>query len=837
MRSIVAPVRYALRRVRHGWRSRGAWLLVAALAVAVGAAGAVGLFSDRVRAALVAESGEALGADAVLGAPRPIPVALREAAHTAGLRTAAFVTMPTVAFGPDDDSALVSLKAVEDAYPLRSTLQIADRPFAPARSAPPPDAGTAYVDHRLWVELGLFPGARIKVGRLELRVAGALAFEPDRGSGFRDLGPRLMMHSNDLAASGLTGPGARLRYSLQLAGPQPGLEAVAERARAEGIDMQTPAEARRELAAALDRADVFLDLAVVAALLLAAAAAMIAADNFGRSLRDEAALLRVMGASRAFIGRALFSLLLLLGGLGIVSGVLLAWLGQAAIAAIAGSLFGAALPAPGVLPALTAAGLGALLLVGFAMPSVLAVRDVSPMRVFQRAADDRRAAVWLVRGLAVAALVTLIAAQARSLTLTGVVIGGGAVGAVALFVIARLLLRALEGLRRSGAAGAAWRLGLANLARRGRSAGGLAASLGLVLLALLLMAIVRLELLDQWRASLPDGTPNVFLINVQSDQRVALTDFLAQRGYPDIELWPMARGRLVGLNGAAVSAADFDDPETRRWINRDFNLSWSAQLPSDNRLIEGRWWSEEEHNEALLSADDYAVERLALEIGDTLTLRFADRDVTFTVHNLREVEWGSFRPNFFLLAPPKVLADDRVATNWLTSLYVSEQDSGLLRALVERFPNITAIDIDALLAQVRQVIDRVVEAIALLLAFALAAGLLVLLAAIETSRSEREHEVALLRTLGARRRFIARALLVEYGTLGATAGVLASGIAQLVSWQLAQRVFEMPYAPALWPWLLGPVLGALLVGSLGWLALRGVTHVPPDRMLRLHAEG
>ncbi|MEQ9737943.1 MAG: FtsX-like permease family protein, partial [Algiphilus sp.] len=496
-----------------------------------------------------------------------------------------------------------------------------------------------------------------------------------------------------------------------------------------------------------------------------------------------------------------------------------------------------ALPAPGVLPALTAAGLGALLLVGFAMPSVLAVRDVSPMRVFQRAADDRRAAVWLVRGLAVAALVTLIAAQARSLTLTGVVIGGGAVGAVALFVIARLLLRALEGLRRSGAAGAAWRLGLANLARRGRSAGGLAASLGLVLLALLLMAIVRLELLDQWRASLPDGTPNVFLINVQSDQRVALTDFLAQRGYPDIELWPMARGRLVGLNGAAVSAADFDDPETRRWINRDFNLSWSAQLPSDNRLIEGRWWSEEEHNKALLSADDYAVERLALEIGDTLTLRFADRDVTFTVHNLREVEWGSFRPNFFLLAPPKVLADDRVATNWLTSLYVSEQDSGLLRALVERFPNITAIDIDALLAQVRQVIDRVVEAIAFLLAFALAAGLLVLLAAIETSRSEREHEVALLRTLGARRRFIARALLVEYGTLGATAGVLASGIAQLVSWQLAQRVFEMPYTPALWPWLLGPVLGALLVGSLGWLALRGVTHVPPDRMLRLHAEG
>lgn len=837
MTGVGAPIRYALRRARHGWQSRGAWLLVAALTVAVAAAGAVGLFSDRVRAALIAESGEALGADAVLRAARPIPADLREAAQASGLRTAPFVTMPTVVFGPTDASALASLKAVDSNYPLRSALKVAPRPFAAAEIVPPPLPGQVYVDNRLWTELKLTPGAMLMVGSQHLRVAGALAFEPDRGSGFRDLGPRLMMHLDDLEGSGLTGPGARLRYSLQLAGPQPALEALADQARTQGVDMQTPSEARRELAAALDRADVFLDLAVVAALLLAAAAAMIAADNFGRSLRDEAALLRVLGASRAFIGRALFSLLIILGSIGIAAGLVLAWLGQAVIAAIASGLFGAGLPAPGMMPAVTAAGLGALLLVGFAMPSVLAVRDVSPMRVFQRAADPHTTAVWLVRGLAVAALVALIAVQAKSVTLTAVVIGGGALGAATLFAAARLLLRTLESLRRSGAAGAAWRLGLANLARRGRSAGGLAAALGLVLLALLLMAIVRLELLTQWRASLPAGTPNVFLINVQSDQREALTDFLAERGHVDVQLWPMARGRLVGLNGKSVRAEDFADPETRRWINRDFNLSWSAELPADNALTKGEWWGPEAFDQPLLSADDYAVERLDLEIGDTMTLRFADRDITFTVHNLREVEWGSFRPNFFLMTTPEVLASDRVATSWLTSLHLAQAEGSLLRELVQAFPNVTAIDIDALLAQVRQVIDRVVEAIAFLLAFALAAGLLVLLAAIETSRSEREHEVALLRTLGAPRRFIARALLVEYGTLGATAGLLASAIAQLVSWQLAERVFEMPYATTLWPWLAGPVVGATLVGALGWLALRGVTRVPPDRMLRLHAEG
>ena len=486
------------------------------------------------------------------------------------------------------------------------------------------------------------------------------------------------------------------------------------------------------------------------------------------------------------------------------------------------------------MPAGRAALLGALLLVGFAMPAVLAVRDVSPMRVFQRAADSARGSAWGLRLAALLGLVLLVGLQARSLPLTAAVIGGAAAVALLLYFVARSLLAVFEGLRRSGAAGAAWRLGLANLARRRRSAGGLAAALGLVLLALLLMAIVRVEMLSQWQASLPPGTPNVFLINVQADQRQPLRDFLAERELTDVRLWPMARGRLVALNGEAVSASDFEDEETRRWINRDFNLSWSAELPEDNRLLEGQWWSPAEHGAALLSADEYAVERLNLAIGDTLTLRFAGEDREFRVHNLRSVQWDSFRPNFFLMTTPRAL-EGQVPTSWLTSFHIDSARGPLLRDLVAAFPNITPIDIGALLDQVRAVMDRVVAALAFLLAFALAAGLIVLLAAIETSRAEREREVALLRTLGARRTFIARALLVEYGALGSAAGMLAAGIAQLVAVLLADRVFEIPFTIPWWPWLLGPVAGGILVGGLGWLALRGITRVPPDRVLRLQA--
>lgn len=830
-----SPLRYALRRARHGWQQRSALLLVAALAVAVGAAGAVGLFSERVRAALVAQSGESISADAVLRSRQPIPEALRSAAEDAGLRTAAFATMPSVVFGSEEASALASLKAVAAGYPLRSELRVSDAPFGEARSAQPPRAGEIYVDNRLWAELGLTPGAEVQVGAITLRVASALAFEPDRGGGFGDLAPRLMLHADDLVDAGLTGEGARVRYALQLAGDQQALAALREQAEAAGVTFETPAEARRELAAALDRAGVFLDLTVVCALILAAAAAMIAADSFGRGLRDEAALLRVLGATRAFIGRALLGLLLTLGGVGIALGLVIALAGQAVIALLAGTLFDAGLPAPASwMPAGRAALLGALLLVGFAMPAVLAVRDVSPMRVFQRAADSARGSAWSLRLGALIGLVLLVGMQARSLTLTAAVIGGAAAVALLLYFIARSLLAVFEGLRRSGAAGAAWRLGLANLARRRRSAGGLAAALGLVLLALLLMAIVRVEMLGQWRASLPPGTPNVFLINVHAEQRNPLRDFLAERGLTNVRLWPMARGRLVALNGEAVSASDFEDEETRRWINRDFNLSWSAELPGDNQLLEGQWWSPAEQDEALLSADEYAVERLDLAIGDTLTLRFAGEDRQFEVHNLRSVQWDSFRPNFFLMTTPGAL-EGQVPTSWLTSFHLDAARGPLLRDLVAAFPNITPIDIGALLEQVRAVMDRVVAALAFLLAFALAAGLIVLLAAIETSRAEREREVALLRTLGARRAFIKRALLVEYGALGTAAGALAAGIAQGVAVALAARVFEIPFAMPWWPWLLGPVAGGILVGGLGWLALRGITRVPPDRVLRLQA--
>ncbi|MBI3171727.1 MAG: FtsX-like permease family protein, partial [Hydrocarboniphaga effusa] len=381
------------------------------------------------------------------------------------------------------------------------------------------------------------------------------------------------------------------------------------------------------------------------------------------------------------------------------------------------------------------------------------------------------------------------------------------------------------------AVGTSWRFGLGNIARRRASTVAQVVALGLSLLALLLVSVVRQDLLSTWRARLPPDTPNQFLINIQPAQIAPLREFFAQRGYGELRLWPMARGRLTQLNGQPVSAETFTDPETQRWINRDFNLSWTAMLNDDNEITEGQWWGEAGTGQALLSADEYAVERLQLKPGDRLTLDFAGQSIEFTVHNFRTVKWDSFRPNFFLLAPPGVL-EDQAATQWLTSFHLAASARGLLRELIKEFPNVTVLDIETLMNQVRSIMDRIVRAVEFIFLFTLAAGLTVLLAAIEGTRGERVREVGLLRALGARSGLITRGLVAEYAVLGLLAGTVAAIAAQAVAWLLAEQVFKIPYGPRPLLWLFGAGAGCVLVTLLGWLSLRGTLKTPPQQVLR-----
>ncbi|HUP91224.1 MAG TPA: FtsX-like permease family protein [Solimonas sp.] len=825
---ILTAIRFALRRLRRGWRSGELLILTLALAVAVAAVSAVTVFTERVRQAMAEQSGDTLGADLVFTSRDPLPESLLAAVEGSGSRSAATVQFPSVVLH-GEATALAAVKAVAAGYPLRGQLRVADQPFGPARLAPGvPPHGEAWVDQRLWQDLGLSIGASVQAGSAQFRISALIENEPDRGNGFTDLAPRILINLDDLRATGLLSPGARAQFSLMVAGAPDALAPLRKLDLAKGVRRVTPEDSRPEIRAALKSAGQFLDIAVLAATLLAAAALALCAHQHGARLRDEVALLKCLGARQNFLVVALLLNLLLLGAAGGAAGALVGVAAQEVIARLLGGLMQLQLPPARFAPVWIAWGLGLLMLLGFGAPPVLQARRVPPVRVFQRDAGEAGLSrlVSLAAAGTVMALLWLQTGEPK--LATAVLIGAGAtVGVLALMAWGLVLL--LAPLKR--AVGTSWRFGLGNVARRRGATVAQTVALGLALMALLLVSVVRQDLLSTWRARLPPQTPNQFLINIQPAQVEPVKAFFAQRGYADLKLWPMARGRLTALRGKPVDAQTFDDPETQRWINRDFNLSWTDTLNPDNKITQGAWWGPAGRGHAWLSADEYAVERLGLKLGDTLTLDFAGTPVEFTVHNLRSVEWDSFKPNFFLLAPPGVV-DEQASAQFLTSFYLPAERRALLRELVGAFPNVTAFDIESAMKQVRSIMDRIVGAVEFIFLFTLAAGATVLLAAIEGTRSDRIRETALLRTLGARTGTIARGLIAEYAVLGLLAGVVAAFAAQGVAWVLAVQVFKIPYGPRPLLWLAGAASGCGLVTLLGWLSLRKVLRTPPRLVLQ-----
>jgi putative ABC transport system permease protein len=827
MNSWRAALRHALLRLRRGWRSGELLVLALALAVASAAIVSVGLFSDRVRQAIERGSGEALGADALVEGHDPYPAEYLAGLRALDLRVVAVTQFPSVVAAADgEQTQLATIKAVAAGYPVRGVLSLSGEPYGPTQQANGvPPAGEVWVDQRLWSALDLHAGARLQVGSAVLRVTALIADEPGRGGAFAEFAPELLMNEQDLPATQLIGPGSRVQYGLQLGGEPSQLTKARALPLPAGARFHGAQDARPEIKNSLERAGRFLDIAVLATILLSAAAVALTARLHSQRLRDEVALLKCLGAQRGFVTRALALQLILLGLFAGGAGALLGAVGQAVLGWFAAPLLNTRLPAPGWLPLPEALGLCLLMLAGFALPPVLVA--VPPLRVFQRAAGNAaRSRLGLIAALT--ALAALVGLQSGEPKLAAYVILGAAATAGVLALLAWGLVRLLSPLRRRS--GVAWRFGLGNIARRRGAAVGQAVALGVALLALLLLTVVRADLLSSWRGRLPPDAPNQFLINIQPEQLAPLRAFFSAHGYPQLELVPMARARLVALNGKPVTADSFEDQETRRWVNREFNLSWAERFGDDNQLLSGQGWSAADAGQQWVSAEEYAVQHLKLKLGDTLTLDFAGTPITLTVHNTRKVRWDSFRPNFFLVTPPGVL-EHTGEMQWITSFYLPPGQHALLRELVRQFPNVTALDLDAALRQVRGIIDRMVQALEFIFAFTLAAGLVVMLAVIEASRAQRARETALLRTLGASSKVILQGLLAEYAVLGLLAGSVAAIAAQVLAWLLAVRVFDIPYGPRPLLWLAGAGAGCAIVTLVGWLSLRGVLRTPPRQVL------
>ncbi|MCO7470077.1 FtsX-like permease family protein [Stenotrophomonas maltophilia] len=832
--------------LRHAWRAlrrealAGDLLTVfAALVLGVAVMTAVGTLVNRVNLALTGSAAEMLGGDLGVAGRDDPPAAFADEAQRRGLAHTRLASFGSVLF-QGDASQMASIKAVEAGYPLRGALRVRATPGgALIADAGMPAKGQAYADPRLLQALGLKAGDDLEFGAGTLRIAGIIESEPDAGGDLLTLSPTLLVNRADVEGTGLLGPGSRINYRLMFAGPATDIAAFRQwlLPQVKGMRLLSVNDTQRGVRQAFDLAGRFLGLSALLAVLLAGVATALAANRFALRRIDQVAILRCLGARQRDILAGLALQLLMLAVPACAIGIGLGMAAQEGLVQVLGSLVPQRLPLPEAMPALTGAGIGLLLLFGFGLPPLLRLRGVPPMRVLNRSFAALPPASLLAYVAALAASLVLAVQVTGDLKLALWVLGGLAGLAVAAGVVGFLLLQLLRGLQHRLHGN--WRLGLAALTRRRMLAVMQLVGLSLSLCALLLLAVIGPGLLQQWRERLPADTPNYFLINIQPEQRDSVLAALQGLGADDASIEPMATGRLIAINGKPPlrvdrTPADDNPPQGEGQRddddeNRPLNFSWRSTFPPANTLVNGTFWTPDS-TAAEASVEIGWAKRYGVYPGDRITIAVGEQEREFSVTSVRKADWNTFRPNFFVLLNPNAVGD--TPHNLLSAFHLPAGQAAGLGALVRAQPNLSLLDVDAVISQVRDVMERVAQAVQLVMVFSLLAGVLVLLAALQATAGERRYDSAVLRTLGATRRQLRGAVLVEFGALGALAALLAVGAAAVIGVAVSQKVFELPLLPP-WPGLLlGGLLGIGLSLLAGWLGTRRILHTPPALALR-----
>jgi putative ABC transport system permease protein len=822
--------RLAWRLLARDYRAGELALIAVAIVIAVASVTTVGFFTSRVQRALDQQANRLLGADLVIADSRPIAPALKSGAERLGLAAISILRFPSMAVR-GDRSILTDVKAVVPGYPLRGELRVTGQLFEPDRRAGGiPAPGEIWVDERLYTSLELGPGARIALGKREFEVTAIITHEPGVDIGFLSGAPRVLLNAGDLESTGLIQPGSRVRYRLNVAGADAALEEYRAWARARlepGQRLEGIRDARPELRSALERAERFLNLAALTAVLLAAVAIALAARRYLQRHLDGCAVMRCLGAKQSLVTRLYVMHFVMLGTLSAAGGVAIGAAAQLALTTWLGEVIAVSLPVASPLPALQGLLVGLLLLLGFALPPLMSLARVPTVRVLRRELGMPKGmgALGYVAGVAV--IIAMILWQAQDLRFGLTVLGWLVLAMAAAAALGWVLLRAVGTLR---ARGVSWRFGVASLQRRALGTILQVVALGLGVMALLTLTMIRGDLLRTWRESLPPDAPNRFIVNIQADQVAGIRDHFAGRGLPEPGMFPMVRGRLVKIGARNVSAEDYAEERPRRLITREFNLSWASRMQPDNRIVAGAWWGESASRVDQLSVERGIAQALGIRMGDVLTFDIAGTPVSATVSSLRSVDWDSFNVNFFVVAPPGLF--DRQPATYVTSFHLVAGRTQFLNELVKAYPNIVLIDIAQALSQVQRMMDQAALAVQFVFLFTLIAGLVVLYAAVASTQDERVYQATLLRTLGASRGQIHRAHLAEFTLIGAIAGFVAAAAATGLAYFIAHRFLQLEYVPDPAVWLIGVVGSALGVAFAGWIVTRRVLTVPPLAVLR-----
>ena len=825
------------RQLLRDWRAGELRLLLVAVALAVAALTSVSFFSDRLQAGLQRDASQLLGGDVVVVSDNSTPAAFADKAQALGLQGVTTVTFPTMARSDDADGGetrLVGLKAVQAGYPLRGSLRTAPaagQPDAPTRDIPAP--GEVWVDPSLIEALGLKTGSVLWLGDKRFTIGRVLTIEPDRGAGFLGFSPRVMLDWSDLAATGLVQPASRLLYRFAVAGEPAAAaqflqwsETEVAQPHSHGVRIESLQSGRPEMEQTLERAQKFLNLVALLAALLSAVAVALAARTFASAHLNGAALLRVLGLAQRAIAGAYVVEFVIVGLAASLLGVALGYAMHYLFVWLMAGLLAVTLPAASGWPLVMGVGMGMTLLLAFGLPPVLQLAQVPPLRVLRRdlgALRPASASVLLLGVLGFAAMLLLVSGDAK---LGGIAVGGFAMAIVVFGLLSAAAISLLRRMVNERTAPRWLLLATRQVAARPWFAVVQVSSLAVGLMALVLLVLLRTDLIQTWRQTTPPDAMNRFVINIMPDQADAFQQRLRQAGIDKWDWYPMIRGRLIQINGKDVGPGDYSEDRAKRLVDREFNISHSDVLQEHNQIVQGRWTPGEAGG---VSVEEGIAQTLGLKMGDRLLFDMGGVQHESTITSLRKVDWGSMRANFFVMYP--VAQMNEVAVTYLAA-YRAPDTAGFDNGLVREFPNITNVDLRATVAQLQQVLNQVIRAVEFLFGFTLAAGLVVLFAAITATREERAREYAIMRAVGARSQLLQQVQRAELAGVGLLAGVLASVVAMAIGWALARFVFDFAWVPRWWVPLAGGACGALLALVAGWWGLREVLRRPVVVTLR-----
>ena len=819
----------ALKLLWRDSRSGELTLLLLALLIAVSSSTAISLFADRLQRTMTVQAAEFLAGDLVVAAPAAIDEIWLTKADELGLSRSQTSEFASVLL-ENNEMLLASVKAVSSGYPLRGQLKTSNAESQDETVVSQgPEPNSAWVDKRILPALKLRIGDRLTVGEKALIISRVLSYEPDKRGDFYSFSPRVMINQADLAATGVIQPGSRVRYAFQFGGDEQTLTTFKDWLKPQLNPSQKILDIhndRPELGSALERAERYLGLSSIVVILIAGVAIAMATRRYTERHFNATALLRCLGCKQSEILWLYGCQFLVLGLLASGVGCGLGWLAQFGLFELLKTLLPEELASPSWLAVFFGFITGLAILLGFALPPLLRLQKVSPLRVLRRELEPLPTSGWLIYGLALSIIGTLIWRYTDDPKMTATILGVGMLALLGLgAAIYGLLLLARKLLPRMGLN---WRFGLQGLLRNRQASISQILAFSITLTAMALSFSVRSDLIDNWQQQLPEQAPNHFALNILPERQQAFQDELQQAQIASSRFYPVVRGRLVTINDEAVQGRVSKDSQGEGATQRELSLTWTAQLPDDNKTTAGDAWQAEQPG--LVSVEQKLAENLKIKLGDQLTFTVGSAQFNAQVANIRSVQWDTMRPNFYMIFSPGTL--DNFPTTYMTSFYLADGQKNLLTTLLKKYPAVTVLEVDQILKQFKMILTQLTKAINLLLYFALAAGFTVLFAAVYATLDQRIYEGALMRTLGARRGFLRATHVIEFGLLGTLAGILAALASEAILYALYTRVMHIDYRPSFYLWGILPAIGASCVGLAGYWGVRQVVRQPPLRVLR-----